>query len=70
MTGYFIDGEQKILDSLIKVALVGEVDMALRSGSKSRFGITGFSTSNATWTSGFSLNNCYLSFKSPKPRLY
>lgn len=42
---YFIGTDQKIPDWLNKVLSLGEVQVAIRSGIKSRFSIMGFSIS-------------------------
>lgn len=53
-THYLIDAGQKIPDWPIKIAFLGKVETALRSGVKSGFGIMGFSTSDAIWGLWFS----------------
>lgn len=42
MTDYFIGVDKKIPDWLIKILLLGEVETAIKSDIKSRFGIMGF----------------------------
>ena len=52
-TDYLIGVDQKIPDWLMTRVFLGEVEAAIRSGIKSRFGILGFSTSDAIWACGF-----------------
>lgn len=40
---------RKILDWLMKIAFLGKVGTAMRSGIKSSFGVMGLSTSDAIW---------------------
>ena len=47
MTDYLIGVDQKIPDWLMKRVFLGEVEAAIRSGIKSRFGILSLSTSDA-----------------------
>ena len=55
-TDYLIGVDQKIPDWLMKRVFLGEVEAAIRSGIKSRFGILGFSTRDAIWACGFLFN--------------
>lgn len=47
MTDYLTGTDQKIPDWLIKVAILGKVKAAIRSGIKSQLGSMGFSMSDA-----------------------
>ena len=55
MRDYLIGTDQKISDWLIKMTFLCRVETAVRLGIKSRFGITGFSTSDAILGMVFSL---------------
>lgn len=46
VTDYLIDVDRKIPDLLIKIMFLEKIKTAVKSGIKSRFGITGFSTSD------------------------
>lgn len=46
MTDYLTGTDQKIPDWLIKVAILGKVKAAIRSGIKSQLGSMGFSMSD------------------------
>ena len=47
MTDYLTGADQKTSDRLIKIILLVKVETAIKIGIKSRFGILGFSTSDA-----------------------
>lgn len=55
VTDYLIDVDRKIPDLLIKIMFLEKIKTAVKSGIKSRFGITGFSTSDAILGLWFSL---------------
>lgn len=44
MIDYLMGVDQKVPDWLMKIIFLGEFERAVRSGIKSRFGITGFRT--------------------------
>lgn len=46
---YLIVTDQKIPDWLVKITFLGNVKTAIRLSIKSKFGIIGFSTSDAIW---------------------
>lgn len=50
--------DQKISDWLM-IKFLWDVETAMRSGIKSRFGIMGFNTSGTLWAYGFLLNTLY-----------
>lgn len=54
-TDDLIGAAQKIPNWLIKITFLGEVGTAIKSDTKSRFRITGFSTSDAILGLWFSL---------------
>ena len=49
VTDYLTGADQKTWDRLIKIIFLVKVETAIRLGIKSRFGILGFSTSDAIW---------------------
>lgn len=49
VTDYLTGADQKTSDWLIKILLLVKVETAIKLGIKSRFGILGFSTSDAIW---------------------
>lgn len=51
MTNDLIGADQEIPDWLIKTTFLVKVRTAMKSGIKSRFGIIGFSMSDAIWGS-------------------
>ena len=55
MTDYLTGTDQKIPDWLIKVAILGKVKAAVRSGVTPRLGIMGFNKSEASLNLWFSL---------------
>lgn len=55
MTDDFIGAGQKIPDWLIKSTFLGETEIAIRSGMKSRFGVMSFSARDAILSLWFSL---------------
>lgn len=55
MTDDLIGADQKILDWLIKITFLVKVETAVKSGNKSRFGSTGFSSRDAILGLWFSL---------------
>lgn len=55
VTDYLIGVGQKIPHWQIKTIFLGDVETAIRSGSKTKFGITGFGTSDTMWGLWFTL---------------
>ena len=53
LTDFLIGADQKIPNCLITITFLEEAKTAIRSGIKSRFGILGFSKSDATLGPGF-----------------
>ena len=49
MADYFIGADWKIPDWVIKITFLVKVKTAVRLDMKSRFGVVGFSTSDAIW---------------------
>ena len=49
MTDYLIVGDQKIPDWFIMITFLVKTEAAISLGIQSRFGIMGFSTSDAIW---------------------
>lgn len=49
LAGYLIGTDQNIPDSLIKITFMVKVEAVFSLGIKSKFGIMGFSASDAIW---------------------
>lgn len=62
ITDYLIDADQKIPHWWMKTVFLGDVEIAIRSGSKTEFGIMGFGTNDTIWARGFLFNRTYFLF--------
>ena len=50
ITDYLIGADWNIPEGLIKIMFLGKFEAAIKSGIRCKFGITGFSTSDALLT--------------------